>query len=149
MSDLHILQSPLPPRSALVGSRSRRPHPLLPLSSPLPHRPRPIRLLFHPRQPGRQTLQPRYASPAALQVDPIEKKPLSHFLPGTKVFSIGTAGCNMGCFFCQNWDISKSHQDQVNSKHLPPNKFLSLPCNTAAIPSLSLQRTHHLGRIHH
>lgn len=61
-----------------------------------------------------------YASPAALQVDPIEKKPLNHFLPGTRIFSIGTAGCNMGCFFCQNWDISKSHQDQVNAKHLPP-----------------------------
>jgi pyruvate formate lyase activating enzyme len=70
-----------------------------------------------------------YASPAALQVDPIEKKPLSHFLPGTKVFSIGTAGCNMGCFFCQNWDISKSHQDQFNSKHLPPEQ----------VPLLALQ----------
>jgi pyruvate formate lyase activating enzyme len=61
-----------------------------------------------------------YASPAALQVDPIEKKPLNHFLPGTSVFSMGTAGCNMGCFFCQNWDISKSKSDQVNSTHLPP-----------------------------
>jgi pyruvate formate lyase activating enzyme len=47
-----------------------------------------------------------YGAPAALQVDPIEKKPLNHFLPGTRVFSMGTAGCNMGCFFCQNWDIS-------------------------------------------
>ena len=53
-----------------------------------------------------------YASPAALQIDPIEKKPLNHFLPGTRVFSVGTAGCNMGCFFCQNWDISKSKADQ-------------------------------------
>ena len=61
-----------------------------------------------------------YASPAALQIDPIEKKPLNHFLPGTRVFSLGTAGCNMGCFFCQNWDISKSKQDQVNSAHVPP-----------------------------
>ena len=61
-----------------------------------------------------------YASPAALQIDPIEKKPLNHFLPGTKVFSMGTAGCNMGCFFCQNWDISKSKQDQVHSTHVPP-----------------------------
>ncbi len=70
-----------------------------------------------------------YASPAALQVDPIEKKPLNHFLPGTKVFSMGTAGCNMGCFFCQNWDISKSHQDQVNSRHVPPEQ----------VPLLALQ----------
>jgi pyruvate formate lyase activating enzyme len=63
-----------------------------------------------------------YASPAALQVDPIEKKPLNHFLPGTRTFSMGTAGCNMGCFFCQNWDISKSHHDQVNSRHVPPDE---------------------------
>ena len=61
-----------------------------------------------------------YAQPAAVQVDPIEKKPLNHFLPGTKIFSMGTAGCNMGCFFCQNWDISKSKSDQVNSLHLEP-----------------------------
>src|SRR5438477_6424075 len=61
-----------------------------------------------------------YGAPAALQIDPIEKKPLNHFLPGTRVFSMGTAGCNMGCFFCQNWDISKSHHDQVRSQHIPP-----------------------------
>jgi pyruvate formate lyase activating enzyme len=61
-----------------------------------------------------------YGHPAALQIDPIEKKPLNHFLPGTRIFSMGTAGCNMGCFFCQNWDISKSKSDQVNSVHLEP-----------------------------
>ena len=64
-----------------------------------------------------------YASPAALQVDPIEKKPLNHFLPGTRIFSMGTAGCNMGCFFCQNWDISKSHHDQTHSRHLPAEQI--------------------------
>jgi pyruvate formate lyase activating enzyme len=63
-----------------------------------------------------------YGSPAALQVDPIEKKPLNHFLPGTRVFSMGTAGCNMGCFFCQNWDISKSRQDQVHSQAVAPDQ---------------------------
>src|SRR6266513_2185747 len=61
-----------------------------------------------------------YGSPAALQIDPIEKKPLNHFLPGTRIFSMGTAGCNMGCFFCQNWDISKSRSDQVHSQDVPP-----------------------------
>ncbi len=61
-----------------------------------------------------------YAAPAAIQIDPIEKKPLNHFLPGTPVFSMGTAGCNMGCFFCQNWDISKSRSDQVRSQYVPP-----------------------------
>jgi pyruvate formate lyase activating enzyme len=43
-------------------------------------------------------------------IDPIEKKPLNHFLPGTSVLSLGTAGCNLGCKFCQNWDISKSRE---------------------------------------
>ena len=67
-----------------------------------------------------------YAHPAALQVDPIEKKPLNHFLPGTRVFSMGTAGCNMGCFFCQNWDISKSRSDQVHSSYVPPEDVVQL-----------------------
>ncbi len=67
-----------------------------------------------------------YASPAALQIDPVEKKPLNHFLPGTTIFSMGTAGCNMGCFFCQNWDISKSKHDQVNSAYLPPEDVVKL-----------------------
>lgn len=61
-----------------------------------------------------------YGRPAAIQIDPIEKKPLNHFLPGTEIFSMGTAGCNMGCFFCQNWDISKAKSDQVNSIDLSP-----------------------------
>jgi pyruvate formate lyase activating enzyme len=67
-----------------------------------------------------------YASPAALQIDPIEKKPLHHFLPGTRVFSLGTAGCNMGCLYCQNWDISKSKSDQVRSSHIPPEDIVAL-----------------------
>jgi pyruvate formate lyase activating enzyme len=46
-------------------------------------------------------------------VDPIEKKPLNHFLPGTPVLSFGTAGCNLACRFCQNWDISKSREVQT------------------------------------
>ncbi len=43
-------------------------------------------------------------------IDPVEKKPLNHFLPGTPILSFGTAGCNLGCRFCQNWDISKSRE---------------------------------------
>jgi pyruvate formate lyase activating enzyme len=49
-----------------------------------------------------------YGYPAAVHVDPVEKKPLYHFLPGQKVFSIGTVGCNLSCKFCQNWDLSQS-----------------------------------------
>src|SRR5213075_221082 len=49
-----------------------------------------------------------YGRSSGFCVDPIEKKPLNHFLPGTSVLSFGTAGCNLGCRFCQNWDISKA-----------------------------------------
>jgi pyruvate formate lyase activating enzyme len=49
-----------------------------------------------------------YGRSSGFCVDPIEKKPLNHFLPGTSVLSFGTAGCNLACKFCQNWDISKS-----------------------------------------
>jgi pyruvate formate lyase activating enzyme len=51
-----------------------------------------------------------YGRSSGFCVDPIEKKPLNHFLPGTSVFSFGTAGCNLTCKFCQNWDISKSRE---------------------------------------
>ncbi len=53
-------------------------------------------------------------------VDPIEKKPLHHFYPGTAVLSFGTAGCNLGCRFCQNWDISKAaEQDRLTDQATP------------------------------
>jgi pyruvate formate lyase activating enzyme len=51
-----------------------------------------------------------YGRSSGFCIDPIEKKPLNHFLPGTSVLSFGTAGCNLGCRFCQNWDISKSRE---------------------------------------
>ena len=51
-----------------------------------------------------------YGRSSGYCIDPIEKKPLNHFLPGTPVLSFGTAGCNLGCKFCQNWDISKSRE---------------------------------------
>ncbi len=51
-----------------------------------------------------------YGRSSGFCVDPIEKKPLNHFLPGTPVLSFGTAGCNLTCKFCQNWDISKSRE---------------------------------------
>jgi pyruvate formate lyase activating enzyme len=53
-------------------------------------------------------------------IDPIEKKPLNHFYPGSSVLSFGTAGCNLACKFCQNWDISKSRDmDRLSSKATP------------------------------
>lgn len=51
-----------------------------------------------------------YGRSSGFCIDPIEKKPLNHFLPGTPVLSFGTAGCNLACTFCQNWDISKSRE---------------------------------------
>src|SRR5210317_900260 len=51
-----------------------------------------------------------YGRSSGYCIDPIEKKPLNHFLPGTPVLSFGTAGCNLACKFCQNWDISKSRE---------------------------------------
>jgi pyruvate formate lyase activating enzyme len=56
-------------------------------------------------------------------VDPIEKKPLNHFLPGTPVLSFGTAGCNLTCAFCQNWDISKSREVDTLSDEAPPERI--------------------------
>ena len=57
-----------------------------------------------------QVVLTTYGRSSGFCVDPIEKKPLHHFLPGTAVLSFGTAGCNLACKFCQNWDISKSRQ---------------------------------------
>jgi len=51
-----------------------------------------------------------YGRSSGFCIDPIEKKPLNHFLPGTPILSFGTAGCNLACRFCQNWDISKSRE---------------------------------------
>jgi pyruvate formate lyase activating enzyme len=58
---------------------------------------------------GRMVLT-TYGRSSGFCIDPIEKKPLNHFLPGTPVLSFGTAGCNLACKFCQNWDISKSRE---------------------------------------
>ena len=59
---------------------------------------------------GEQIVLTSYGRSSGFCVDPIEKKPLNHFLPGTPVLSFGTAGCNLACRFCQNWDISKSRE---------------------------------------
>jgi len=61
-----------------------------------------------------------YGNPCAIHVDPIEKKPLNHFYPGTPVFSIATAGCNFRCLNCQNWEISQRKPEEVHSSELFP-----------------------------
>ncbi|KPJ64953.1 radical SAM protein, partial [candidate division WOR-1 bacterium DG_54_3] len=67
-----------------------------------------------------------YGKPVAVHVDPIEKKPLSHFLPGTPVFSIATAGCNLGCIFCQNWQISQANPEEADHYSLSPEQIIAL-----------------------
>jgi pyruvate formate lyase activating enzyme len=65
-----------------------------------------------------------YSRPCSVHKDPIEKKPLFHFLPGTDAFSIATAGCNLNCKFCQNWEISQVRPEQVMSYNLPPEEVV-------------------------
>jgi pyruvate formate lyase activating enzyme len=59
----------------------------------------------------------------SVAVDPIEKKPFFHYLPGTLALSLATAGCNIECRFCQNWNISQFRPEQVRSIYLPPEKI--------------------------
>jgi len=67
-----------------------------------------------------QILLYSYGKSSGFCIDPIEKKPLNHFLPGTPVLSFGTAGCNLACKFCQNWDMSKSREmDTLSSTAMP------------------------------
>jgi pyruvate formate lyase activating enzyme len=67
-----------------------------------------------------------YGTSTGFAVDPIEKKPLNHFLPGSKILSFGTAGCNLGCRFCQNWSISKAKLDEAQSLNVTPEQVVEL-----------------------
>ena len=62
-----------------------------------------------------------YGRSTGFCIDPIEKKPLNHFLPGSSVLSFGTAGCNLGCKFCQNWSISKAREIELLSEKAGPD----------------------------
>src|SRR5436190_303593 len=64
-----------------------------------------------------------YGRSSGFCIDPIEKKPLNHFLPGSSILSFGTAGCNLGCQFCQNWDISKSREMDTLAAEATPEKI--------------------------
>jgi pyruvate formate lyase activating enzyme len=61
-----------------------------------------------------------YGNPCSLNIDPIEKKPLYHFLPASLALSLATAGCNLHCLYCQNWQISQRRPEEVQSFDLPP-----------------------------
>jgi pyruvate formate lyase activating enzyme len=84
---------------------------------------------------GRMVLT-TYGRSSGFCVDPVEKKPLNHFYPGTAILSFGTAGCNLACKFCQNWDISKSREmDRLQDQATPQaiaRAALDLKCRSVA-----------------
>lgn len=65
-----------------------------------------------------------YSNPCSIAIDPIEKKPLFHFMPGEKAFSVGTAGCNLHCKFCQNWEISQQKPNEISTYEFTPEKLV-------------------------
>ena len=77
-----------------------------------------------------------YGHPCALHVDPVEKKPLFHVFPGSRVFSIATVGCNLNCLFCQNWQISQARPEEVDHETVSPEEVVerskSLDCSLIA-----------------
>jgi pyruvate formate lyase activating enzyme len=85
---------------------------------------------------GGEIVLTTYGRSSGFCVDPIEKKPLNHFLPGTSVLSFGTAGCNLACRFCQNWDISKSREMDTLAADATPGRIAAaaaeLGCRSVA-----------------
>ena len=83
-----------------------------------------------------QVVLTSYGRSSGFCVDPVEKKPLNHFLPGSAVLSFGTAGCNLACKFCQNWDISKSREVDTLADQASPETLartaVSLDCRSVA-----------------
>jgi len=67
-----------------------------------------------------------YAKPCSVHIDPIEKKPFFHFLPGSKAFSIATVGCNLKCKFCQNWQISQASPEDVQAMDMTPEQVIKM-----------------------
>ena len=93
-------------------------------------------LCFVRGRQGDQVVLTTYGRSSGYCIDPIEKKPLDHFLPGTPVLSFGTAGCNLTCKFCQNWDISKSREIDRLTDQAPPEAIaeaaVRLGCRSVA-----------------
>jgi pyruvate formate lyase activating enzyme len=67
-----------------------------------------------------------YGYPCSIHIDPVEKKPLFHFLPGTGILSIATVGCNLHCLNCQNWQISQANPEDSQAVFYPPGKLVEL-----------------------
>jgi pyruvate formate lyase activating enzyme len=67
-----------------------------------------------------------YGYPCSINIDPIEKKPLFHFLPGTQILSLATVGCNLHCLNCQNWEISQANPEESTASLVPPEGMVAL-----------------------
>ena len=80
-------------------------------------------LCFVRKRVGEQIVLTTYGRSSGFCIDPVEKKPLNHFMPGTPILSFGTAGCNLTCKFCQNWDMSKSRQMDTLMDQASPEKI--------------------------
>ena len=93
-------------------------------------------LCFVRAREGDEIVLTTYGRSSGYCIDPIEKKPLNHFLPGTPVLSFGTAGCNLACKFCQNWDISKSREMDTLMDQASPEAIaaaaVELECRSVA-----------------
>jgi len=87
-------------------------------------------LCFVRAREGDEVVLTTYGRSSGYCIDPIEKKPLNHFLPGSPVLSFGTAGCNLTCHFCQNWDISKSREMDTLADAAPPERIAEAAVST-------------------
>lgn len=95
-----------------------------------------------------------HGNPCAVNVDPIEKKPFFHVLPGSLAFSVATAGCNLDCKFCQNWEISQTEPDRTYNFDLPPGEAAALAarhgctstCSTYVEPTIFMEYMQDIGR---
>jgi pyruvate formate lyase activating enzyme len=81
-----------------------------------------------------------YGFPCSIHIDPVEKKPLFHFLPGTRILSLATVGCNLHCLNCQNWEISQANPEDSPAKDCPPEKLIELAKKNSC-PSLAYTYT--------
>jgi pyruvate formate lyase activating enzyme len=87
-------------------------------------------LCFVRKREGAALVLTTYGRSSGFAIDPIEKKPLNHFFPGSAVFSFGTAGCNLACKFCQNWDISKSREMDRLMDQASPERIAQVAAET-------------------
>ena len=106
-------------------------------------------LCFVRQRVGDAMVLTTYGRSSGFCIDPIEKKPLNHFHPGSSVFSFGTAGCNLACKFCQNWDISKSREmDRLHGRRPRPSASPRRRCDSGCSErGLHLQRPGDLCRV--